>query len=182
MDVHTSSIDVDKTALVLIDVQNGFISDYTSRCLPQIHKAATDKRFPVTIATRFYNPKGSPFRSFIQWERLSDEADTALDQVVEKHANVIIDKPTYGAGQQIAEQLRRHGLTQALFMGIDTDVCVLQNAAQLFDMGYRTFVDLSGCATNGGPEADAAAVRLMQRTVGGNQVLMDYTAGAKRAV
>ena len=44
------------------------------------------------------------------------------------------------------------------------------DAAYLFDHDVEVDVDLDGCATNGGPEADAAAVNLMARTVGSRYI------------
>lgn len=158
-------------ALVIIDVQAGFISDYTERCLPRIHELARSGRFEAVIATRFSNPEGSPFRRLIGWSRLATEEDIALDPVVEEHADVIIDKVTYGAGAELEKTLRASGIVEATMVGIDTDVCVLQNAAALFDRGFTVHVDLDGCATNGGPDADAAAAPLLRRTLGKNQVI-----------
>lgn len=158
-------------ALVIIDVQAGFISEYTERCLPRIHELARSGRFETVIATRFSNPEGSPFRRLIGWSRLATDEEVALDPVVEKHADLIIDKVTYGAGAELESALRARGIVEATIVGIDTDVCVLHNAAALFDRGFTVHVDLGGCATNGGPDADAAAVPLLRRTIGGNQVI-----------
>lgn len=84
---------------------------------------------------------------------------------------MVIEKTTFGAGGRIAEVLREHGLETVVIMGLDTDICVLQNAGQLFDLGFVPVVDLRGCATNGGPEADRAAINVMERTVGRGQVI-----------
>lgn len=158
-------------ALVIIDVQQGFLSNYTKKCLPHIHHLIYQKKFHPIIATRFYNPKGSPFRKFIKWTKLSTPEEIALDAIVEKYSDFIIDKSTYGAGAQIAEILLAKNISRVTLVGIDTDVCVLQNAAYLFDHGFEVTVDTQGCATNGGQQADQAAYGLLQRTVGRNFVL-----------
>lgn len=161
----------DKQALLVIDVQAGFISDYTKRALPGIYELVRGNEQQVIIATRFLNEEGSPFRKYIKWNRLSSDADRALDPVVESHADLIINKPTYGAGAQIATELVRRGIKKVTVIGIDTDVCVLQNAAFLFDAGFEVSIDLHACATNGGPQAEVSAVRLLQRTIGRDYVL-----------
>lgn len=155
-----------KRALIVVDVQAGFLSDYTSRCLPRVHELLASDEFDLVIATRFFNPDGSAFRTRINWDRLSSPEEVQLDRLVEARADIIIDKDTYGCGATLLSALKSHGISGATLVGIDTDVCVLQNAAYLFDHGVNVDVDLAGCATNGGPEADAAAARLMGRTIG----------------
>lgn len=153
-------------ALIIIDVQEGFLSPYTRKALPTIHALAGSGKFPLVIATKFSNPPGSPFRKRMNWERLSTPEETTLDKKVEAAAHIIIPKSSYSAGSHIAAVLREAGLHKALLVGIDTDVCVLQNAAYLFDHGVEVHVDMSGCATGGGPDADAAAFLLLGRTLG----------------
>ncbi|AZA11657.1 isochorismatase family cysteine hydrolase [Corynebacterium gerontici] len=161
----------ESTALLVVDVQAGFISPYTQRALPRIHELIESDAFDLVIATRFHNPEGSPYRKFIKWDRLSTPEEIALDPKVEQSADVVIDKATYMAGDEIAASLKAFGIAKVLVVGIDTDVCVLQNAAYLFDHGFEVSIDLEGCATNGGAEADAAAVRLLERTIGRDHVL-----------
>lgn len=159
-------------ALIAIDVQAGFLTPYTSRALPKIHQLLTSNAFDIIIATRFYNPNNSPFRRFIGWNRLSNEQEIALEPMVANYADIIIDKSTYGAGIEIAQELDKRHINLVTLVGIDTDVCVLQNAAYLFDHGYEVYVDLNACATNGGAKAEQAAVYLMQRTIGYNHTLI----------
>lgn len=160
-----------KKALIVVDVQAGFLSDYTSRCLPRVYELLESDEFDLIIATRFFNPDGSAFRTRINWDRLSSPEEVQLESRVEKRADIIVDKATYGAGETLVTVLDEHEITHATLVGIDTDVCVLQNAAYLFDHGINVDVDLAGCATNGGPEADAAAALLMGRTIGHKHTL-----------
>lgn len=164
----------EKTALLIIDVQDGFISDYTARCLPTVYEAVKSQKFPLVVATKFYNAENSPFRKYLNWYRFTDEDDTCLDSVVAENADVVIDKPTYGAVDRIDSILKTKGIDDVLIMGIDTDVCVLQNAAGLFDIGYKVWVDLNGCATNTGPQGDVASFDIFRRTIGQGQIITGY--------
>ncbi|MBI9000399.1 isochorismatase family protein [Corynebacterium sp. CCM 8864] len=168
-----------ETCLVIVDVQAGFISEYTKRCLPWIHELVKDPRFAFKIATRFANAPGSLFRTRIGWNRLSTPEEIALDSVVESNVDAVVDKETYGCAEEIDDLLKARGIGQVLLVGIDTDVCVLQNAAQLFDRGYPVWVDMRGCATGGGYQADNAAVPLLRRTIGGDQVIGCTVDGAR---
>lgn len=157
--------------LLVVDVQNGFISDYTSKCLPFIHDSLQSGEFDLVVATRFYNPEGSLFRKQIHWEKLDTSHEIALDPKVEQRADVIIDKPTYTAGQNLLDVIEDRDISEVVVMGIDTDVCVLVNAALLFDSGITVTIDTNGCATNGGPDAEVAAHKLLKRYIGRDYVI-----------
>lgn len=169
------AMNTEKTALLIIDVQNGFISDYTRKCLSTVHSAVASQKFPLVVATKFYNAENSPFRKHLNWHRLAEEEDTRLDAIVSENADVIVDKTTYGAVDRLDSIMQSRGLNEVLIMGIDTDVCVLQNAAGLFDLGYKVWVDLSGCATNTGPRGDNAAFDIFRRTIGEDQIITGYS-------
>lgn len=157
-------------ALVVVDVQAGFLTEYTSRCLPRIYELLDSDEFSLVVATRFSNPAGSVFRTRIGWDGVSTRDEIRLDSRVEQRADAVVDKTTYGAGEELLDIFDEFGVSRATLVGIDTDVCVLHNAAYLFDHDVEVDVDLDGCATNGGPEADAAAVNLMARTVGSKYI------------
>lgn len=155
-----------RKGLLVVDVQKGFISSYTQRCLPRIYELLHDEEYDAVIATRFFNPKGSLFRTQLNWTRLADPTETALDTEVEAVADYVVDKTGYSAGQPLLDTIQQEQLDHVTVVGIDTDVCVLVNAALLFDAGIPVSVDTTACATNGGAEAEKVAVKLLWRYVG----------------
>ena len=91
---------------------------------------------------------------------------------VSETADVIIGKNTYGCGDRIADVIKKHGLSSALVVGIDTEVCVLATATELFDRGIVTYVDLSACATGSRYDYPVQAlVSLFGRTIGDDRIL-----------
>lgn len=155
-----------RKGLLVVDVQNGFISNYTARCLPRIYELIHNGEYDTIIATRFFNPKGSLFRKQLNWDLLADPTETALDPEVEAVADHIVDKTGYSGGEALLDTIRKEQLEEVTVVGIDTDVCVLINAALLFDAGIPVSVDTIACATNGGTKAEQAAVELLRRYVG----------------
>lgn len=57
------------TCLLMVDVQRGFINASTEH-IPALVKAAQPE-YEHVVATRFFNPNPSPFRTLLQWERFS---------------------------------------------------------------------------------------------------------------
>jgi len=117
------------------------------------------------------NRAESNFRRLIGWQRLGASPDTDLIESVRDHAHRVITKPTYGAVAQVMDALVERDISAVYLCGIDTDVCVLQNAAGLFDAGVTPYVLFNACGTNGGPAAQHAALHLLRRTIGRGQVL-----------
>lgn len=160
-------------ALVLIDVQNGFIGEHTVHLpgllLSFLGKHATD--FDLIIATRFFNTPGSQFVRLVEWSEMMAPPSTDLVDGLGQYANVILDKTTYSDAKDIAHELDIRGLHTAYLAGADTDVCVLQNAAGLFDLGYEPHILYDLCASNGGTAAHLAILDTLERTVGRGQIV-----------
>ena len=57
-------------------------------------------------------------------------------------------------------------LRRWIFVGIDTDCCVLQSVADCFERNIPFEVLLYYCASNGGADSEEAALRVMRRTIG----------------
>ncbi len=168
-----STVTQSKTCLLVVDVQKGFISDYTRKCLAPLYKLLDSKTFDVVIATRFYNPEDSLFRNQLGWFKFTNKEDIDLDEKVEKAADLVIDKGTYSAGKPLIDAIERYHVDEVMVVGIDTDVCVAVNAALLFDHGIPVSIDLKACASNGGPEADKSAGRMLERYIGAKNVLRE---------
>lgn len=69
---------------------------------------------------------------------------------------------------EVSERLKR--LLPLYLVGIDTDCCVLKTATDLFERGIRPIVLEHYCASNGGEDSHKAALRVMERTIGRNQI------------
>lgn len=55
--------------------------------------------------------------------------------------------------------------------GIDTDCCVLATATSLFERNIRPVVLAHYCASNGGERSHAAALTVLERTIGAQQII-----------
>lgn len=162
-----------RAALLVVDAQVGFAGPHTahveSRIASLVEQRAGD--FSIIIATQFFNAPDSNFRRLIDWHGVSESPATDLFEPVQAAAHCVIAKHTYGASDEIARLLADRGIEDVFVCGIDTDVCVLQNAAGLFDRGYYVRVLLDACGTNGGPLAQEASRPLLMRTIGARQTI-----------
>lgn len=161
------------SVLVIVDAQIGFIGPKTKHIRSAIESLLHQKNsdFLAVFATKFRNLPKSQFRTLIGWDKVAEKPETDLLESVKLYAVETINKTTYSAVLQIDKLLRKYKAQHVYLCGIDTDVCVLQNAAGLFDLGWHTLVLVDACATNGGAVAEQSAIPLLRRTIGDAQVI-----------
>lgn len=160
------------SALLIVDVQRGFIRDSTAH-VPGRIGGLLDQRgreFALTVATRFHNEEGSNYRKLIRWERLAGPPDTDLDDAIER-VQTVIDKTTYSAVPHLVPMLTERSISRVFICGIDTDICVLQNASDLFDLGLEPVVISAACGSTAGGRLHDAALDILRRTIGRTQVV-----------
>ena len=155
--------------LLIIDVQRGFINDWTGAIPARVEALQADYR--CVIATRFINPPGSLHRRLLGWPRFAPGSrDIELAFRPRDDARVV-DKTTYTAvTPDLLGELERGGIEEVHLCGIATDNCVLKTAVDLFEAGIKPVVLADACASHGGPECHACGIRLLKRFIGESQV------------
>src|SRR4051794_24525987 len=137
------------TALLVLDVQRGFVSDAAASVPSRIGALldASFGSFAVVLATRYANRAGQPL-----WERgwrgmTSDEDRELCPELVRARVEVL-DKGHTSAfrAQGLAERLEAAGAGRPALFGIETQVCVLHTAYEALDRGFEVVIaeDLCG--------------------------------------
>lgn len=158
--------------LFVIDVQKGFINDWTAHIPAAVE--ALQVGFERVVASRFVNPPESPYRRLIGWDRFAPGSeDTALAFDPRPDAE-IFEKEIYSAlsGALLAD-LRNRNTGRVYLSGIATDNCVLKTAVDLFEAGIEPVVLAAYCASHGGPDCHRAGLMLLRRFIGEKQVIED---------
>lgn len=159
-----------KSPLMIIDVQQGFMTPDTRPVVPRID--ALQHRFRQLIVTRFINAPGSGHRKWIHWQRFAaDSPEVALAFTPRADAD-IMDKTIYSAvTPALLDQLRRDKVEAVHLCGIATDNCILKTAVDLFEAGIRPLVHVEACASHGGAEAHRCGLLLLGRMIGRDQLI-----------
>jgi nicotinamidase-related amidase len=159
-----------KTALLVVDVQKGFINKHTAH-IPALIQALLPS-YQTIFATRFYNPEGSNYRRLLKWHRFSlDSPDIELAFTPTENVR-IIDKPIYTCvTDTFLGMLDELAITDIHIVGIDTDICVSKCAVDLFERGRTPFVLANYCASHAGPDFHKAALQIIARYIGQRQII-----------
>ena len=158
-----------KTCLLIIDVQTGFINESTKHIPPLVE--AAQQKYDYVVATRFFNPENSFFRTLIKWTCFIPGSD---DIPLAFHASkdaLIIDKPIYSCvSDNFIDWLRDRDITVVHICGIDTDICVTKCAVDLFEQGVEPVILSALCASYAGEDAHNNALSTLERYIGKSQV------------
>ncbi|WP_031511040.1 isochorismatase family cysteine hydrolase [Streptomyces megasporus] len=169
------------TALIVVDVQHGFINRHSQGVVPAIVRLLEGWRAadaPVVL-TRFHNPPGSPYETITGWTKLRSEQEQALvDDLVPfiGTAAAVLDKAQASVfTPEGAQLLRDSGWTDLALCGIDTDACVYDSATDAYQAGYRPWIVVDACASTGGRQYHDAALLLAARNIGAGQLVTSDT-------
>jgi nicotinamidase-related amidase len=147
-----------KPVLVVIDVQNGFITEHSQPVVPIIVDLV--RRWQAAhgdvVFSRYLNYVGSPFEKLIGWTKMADSPETdfvtELAPYIGPHTPVV-DKYIYTLFTPEGTQLvQEHGWTDLYLCGIDTDSCVLKTAVDAFEHNLTPWIVEDACASMPDPK------------------------------
>jgi nicotinamidase-related amidase len=174
-------VDPRSTALIVVDVQQGFVNRHSRAALPaivQLVKSWQAACAPV-VMTRFHNELGSPYETITGWTRLRTADEQALIEELAPYtptAAAVIDKSQSSLFTvDGARLIREAGWTDLVFCGLDTDACVLHSAMDAYQSGYRPWLVVDACTSTGGPAYHDAGLLLAGRNIGQGQLVTSDT-------
>lgn len=158
--------------LLVVDVQNGFVSKETKFVVPRI-SSLLQSFTGLKVTTQFINRQGSPYETILKWNRLREEPEIDILEEIRTQVDHIVKKNIYSAcTPEFLDLLAREKVDEVYITGIDTDCCVLKTAIDLFELGIRPVVLAHCCASNGGMASHTAALTVLGRTIGREQIVM----------
>lgn len=156
--------------LVIIDVQKGFINEWTAHLPAAVE--ALQREYAHLVVTRFINPQGSAHRRLIGWSRFGPGSDDTELAFAPGPGAWVFDKATYTClTSALAARLDQWGAETVDLCGIATENCVLKTAVDLFEAGRVPRVLSRYCASHGGADCHAAGLLVLRRFIGERQVV-----------
>jgi nicotinamidase-related amidase len=174
-------MNLERAALVVVDMQNGFINERSCHVVPTIVDLAErwERAGGAMIFTRYFNYPNSPFERLVKWSLLqtSPETDIVADLAPQaERAVTIIDKKIYSLfNAEGATMIEQHGWTDLVFCGIATESCVLKSAVDAFELGYRPWIVTDASASHAGETAHQAGLLVAERFIGAGQLVTAAT-------
>lgn len=161
------------TPLLLVDFQHGFLNEYTHHIPHRVVQLIEHGDFDPILATRFINIEGGPFHRFIGWHDVTMPPATDIVPEIESflEEELIFSKPgSVGMPDELATYLREHEIERIAIAGIDTDMCVLKIALDLFDLSVEPIVLTDCCASTAGLQSHLAGLAVLARNIGADHL------------
>jgi nicotinamidase-related amidase len=155
--------------LLIVDVQRGFINDFTAHLPSRIARLIDTHDFEPILFTRFVNTPNSPYQRLLEWHGCSEPPETEIVPELAAFAtdeNVFEKRGLTGMPTALAERLERDGIGEINVVGLDTDMCVLKIALDLFDADIEPVVLVDCCASTAGLQAHLAGLSILSRNIG----------------
>ncbi len=160
-------------ALLVVDIQEGFINAFTRHIPERVATLIERGDFDPILFTRFVNTESGPYQRFIGWNACADEPEVNLARDVAVHARAehVFTKPGYaGIPDELTRYLRDERIERISIVGIDTDMCVLKMAMDIFDLNIEPFVLVDCCASTAGLQAHLAGLAVLARNIGADHL------------
>lgn len=161
-----------KRALLIVDVQNGFITDKTKHIPSLVEKLQYD--YDIVFITKFINKHNPLFRILLNYNKLKPEDEEDIKLAFKpKQDSIIIDKHNYSCvDDNFLNLLKQNNINKIDVCGIETDVCVTKCAVDLFENEIMPFVLKDYCATNSEMYfANDIALEMLKRYIGEKQII-----------
>ena len=159
--------------LLIVDVQSGFINEFTHHVPQRVVRLIQQGDYAPILFTRFINVEDGPYSRFLDWHGCDREPETNLVPDLEPFAkpDFIFSKAGLcGLPDQLTDYLRQQQVEQIFVVGIDTDMCVLKIAMDLFDVGIEPTVLTDCCASTAGLQAHLAGLAVLSRNIGAQRL------------
>jgi nicotinamidase-related amidase len=165
---------ISSPALVVVDVQNGFINEHSRAVIPivvSLTRQCVKRGIPV-IFTKFINVENSPFESLIGWWNVRGTPETDLYETILAQDGLVIEKHFYTAfTDEFSRLADSSGWETIIICGISTESCVLKTAVDAFEKGFRPIVITDACASNLGPDVHVKGLEILEVLIGENQLI-----------
>jgi nicotinamidase-related amidase len=164
-------------ALIVVDVQNGFITEHSAHVVPVIVELV--RRWQAAghdvVFTRYINHEDSIFERLMGWTKLqhSPAIDIVPDlQPYVEGATAVVDKKVYTLFTDEGEQLAKdRDWTDVYVCGIDREVCVLKTAVDAFERNIVPRLVVDASASHSGSEAHNAGLLVAAKMIGQRQLV-----------
>ncbi|MFF5261431.1 cysteine hydrolase [Actinomadura viridis] len=167
-----------RSVLVVVDVQNGFIREASAPVVPVIADlvARWQRAGGDTVFTRYLNYEGSPFERLIGWSELMTSPQIDIVDELQPYAakaTAVLDKYGYGlfADKAGAALVAARGWTDIYVCGIATESCVLATCLGAFEADLNPWLIADASASHAGQRVHEAGILVTQRFIGRGQII-----------
>lgn len=163
------------TAILVIDMINDFVSGKfggpeAQSIVPAVKKLlarARKQKVPVIYLRDAHEKSDEELKIWGEHAMKCTQGSEIVDKLKPEMGDVVIEKRFYSgfAGTNLEAILKRLNVKELIMVGVSTDICLQNNAAEAFFRGYKVIVP-EDCTASITKDAKDSALDYMQRIFG----------------
>jgi nicotinamidase-related amidase len=157
-----------KSALVVIDMQNGFLKPEMKSLPSRIAKNIEKSSYDFVTFTKFVNNTKTNFVQKLDWNKAFGSPETDIVPALQKYVkkNNVFEKDTYSAfkSKKFVTFLKKNKIQELYLCGVELDGCVLATAFEAFDLGYNVKV-LNSLSYSSGKNLNIPSFNIVKRNI-----------------
>ena len=129
-------------ALIVVDVQEGFLTDRNRWIVPNIQKVIKDGEYSLFIEAVFHAEPGSLWDKQVHWTFPLSPTIPEVKELLPANT-IMVTKTTKSAFKgdvDLVRLLKSKNIEEIHIVGVDTNDCVFATAQESFDLGFFTYV------------------------------------------
>ena len=162
-----------KNALVIIDVQNGFINDNDKEVITKIVEYSNKNHFDHIVATAYINNYNTACHIFEHWDEcmagtFSAEIVPAIQDISER----IFEKSKYSCwNKEFRQWVKDNNIDRLYIVGVDTECCVLSSAFDSYNDLQDIVVVEDLCDSSNGYDYHKAGILILKQCITNMRVI-----------
>jgi nicotinamidase-related amidase len=149
-----------KRALIIVDMQSGFLPDHTRWIIPNVKEVIENGNYNLFVEAIFHADAGSLWDKQTGWTFKLEPTISEIKDSLSNKSSVLVTKTTKSAFQgdvDLVKLFKEKGIEEVHIVGVDAHDCILATAFDSFDAGFFTYV-LEECieSSNGGDLRNSA--------------------------
>lgn len=151
-------------ALIVVDVQEGFLNERNRWIIPNIQKVIREGGYSFFVEATFHAEPGSLWDRQTGWTFPLSPTIPEIRELLPANT-VLVTKTTksvFGGDKNIPALLKEKGIEAVHVVGLDTNDCVMATAFDSFDAGFMTYVLEECTETSGDVSLREAALKILR--------------------
>ncbi len=161
-----------KNALIVTDMQNGFINENTKQIISKIKSLIEKNLFDYVTFTQFINVTDSSYERLLHWKEFKSSPQIDIVEELKHYCQNLFKKNYYSPFTKKFEQfLKKKNIKELYFVGVDTNICITQGAVDAFEKSYIPYVLSDYCASHSGNEFHDFALKNLEKFIGKHHII-----------
>lgn len=164
-----------RKALVVIDMQMGFMNEHTDHLEQKISDFIElhGEEFSVIIGTKYINNENTACYIFEKWTQcMADTVETYLVPKVSSKVEKIFEKSVYSCySVEFKEYLKAMQIEEVYMCGVNTGCCVLHSAFDAYNDLVSCYVIADLCGSTSGNQSHECALQVLRECITEQRVI-----------